>query len=72
MTKHLDTLMQKEMTRKEFIATLGFGIASIMGLSTIIRLLTGKSADAHLNQQLGHRSSGYGSSAYGGGKESSV
>jgi hypothetical protein len=62
MTKHLDTLLQKEMSRKEFLATLGFGIASILGFSTIIRLLTGKSVDSHLNGKAGH---GYGVSPYG-------
>jgi len=57
--------MEKEMTRKEFIATLGFGLASIMGFSTIIRLLSGKSIDHHLR----HFNSGYGSNVYGGGQE---
>lgn len=68
MTKHLDTLLQKEMSRKEFLATLGFGLASVMGLSTVLHLLTGKS----LNTHLGHATvgaSGYGSSAYGGRKD---
>jgi hypothetical protein len=69
MNTQLESLFQKEMSRKEFIATLGFGIASVMGFSTIIRLLTGKSADAHLRQRTSS-SFGYGSSAYGGGKES--
>ena len=65
MAKPLDRLMQKEMSRKEFLATLGFGMASVMGFSTIIRLLTGKSADHHLGRHVGL---GYGSSAYGGDK----
>ena len=51
--------MQKEMTRKEFLATMGFGVASIFGLSTVIKMLSSK--------QSGQRSSlGYGSSSYGG------
>jgi hypothetical protein len=65
MSKHLDSLMQKEMSRQEFLATLGFGVASIFGFSGIIRLLTGKSIDKHL----GHSSVGYGASSYGGGQE---
>lgn len=65
MSKPIDTLLQREMTRKEFMATLALGLGSIMGFSTIIRLLTGKSLDRHL----GHASLGYGSSPYGGGKE---
>ena len=56
--------MQKEMTRKEFIATLGLAMASILGFSTIIHLLTGKSLT-----HSGISRSGYGSSSYGGGKE---
>jgi hypothetical protein len=68
MTRPLDDLMQKEMTRKEFLAALGFGVASIMGFSTIIRLLTGHSADSLLHNNKSS-SLGYGSSAYGGGTE---
>jgi hypothetical protein len=66
MHKQLDTLFQKEMSRKEFLATLGLGVASIMGFSTIIKLVTGKSVDSHLGQRTGL---GYGSSPYGGGQE---
>lgn len=66
MSKPVTTLMQKEMSRKEFLATLGFGMASVMGFSTLIRLFTGKSIDSHLGN---HASLGYGSSPYGGGKE---
>jgi hypothetical protein len=65
MAKPIDALMQKEMTRKEFMATLALGLGSIMGFSTIIHLLTGKSLDRHL----GHSGAGYGSTSYGGGKE---
>ena len=65
MNKHVETLLNKEMTRKEFLGTLGFGLASIMGFSSIIAFLTGKnhhSSSVATNQ-------GYGSSAYGGNKE---
>jgi hypothetical protein len=55
-------LMQKEVTRKEFLATLALGMASVMGFSTIIKLLTGKS----VGERLEHKASnGYGASAYG-------
>jgi hypothetical protein len=66
METPLAAVLQKEMTRKEFLATLGFGVASILGFSNIIHLLTGKSAENHLL----HKSTtiGYGSSPYGGGK----
>lgn len=70
MPKHLDSLMQKEMTRKEFMTTLGFGFLSILGLSTIIRLLTGTDPSQQLNRQLGGSQYGYGGGSYGGGKDS--
>ena len=59
----LQELMQKEMTRKEFLATVGFGIASILGFSTILRLL-GKENPLH--QQAADLT--YGGGAYGGRK----
>jgi len=64
MQKPIQTLMQKEMSRKEFLATMGFGLATIAGFGSIIKFLTGKSHP--FQKQLG---SGYGSSAYGGKKE---
>ncbi|HUC89712.1 MAG TPA: hypothetical protein VMR45_02835 [Patescibacteria group bacterium] len=60
MNKQLTSLMQKEMTRKEFLTTFGFGLATLAGFGSIIRLLTGKN---HSSRQV---SSGYGSSVYGG------
>jgi hypothetical protein len=66
MTKPIDTLMQREMSRQEFLVTMGFGLASVMGFSGLIRLLTGKSLSTQLH---GRSALGYGSSAYGGGKE---
>jgi len=66
MEKPIAAVLQKEMTRKEFLATLGFGVASILGFSNIIRLLTGKSSESHFGQRA---NLGYGSSPYGGGKE---
>lgn len=59
MTQPLNELMEKEMSRKEFLATVGFGLASVFGLSTIFKLLTGKKAQ--------QASLGYGGGAYGGG-----
>ncbi len=61
MNKQLNSLMQKEMTRKEFLTTFGFGLATLFGFGAIIRLLTGKD-----NRQ--QASTGYGSSVYGGRK----
>ncbi|HKU19138.1 MAG TPA: hypothetical protein VJP80_07805 [Candidatus Saccharimonadales bacterium] len=58
MNKHLQTLLKKEMTRKEFLTTLGLGLAAVFGFSAILRLLTGKSASQHFSH-------GYGSDTYG-------
>jgi hypothetical protein len=56
MDKPIQTLMQKEMTRKEFLATVGLGVASILGFSSLLKLLGLKG---------NHQSSGYGSRGYG-------
>ena len=61
VSKQLENILQKDMSRKEFLATLGFGVASILGFSSIIKMLTGKSASHHMKMGMG-----YGSSAYGG------
>jgi len=58
MTQQMSHLMQKEVTRKEFLGMSGLAVASIFGFGTIIKLLTGKSL--HKNNL------GYGSSSYGG------
>ncbi|HET8671490.1 MAG TPA: hypothetical protein VFM05_12930 [Candidatus Saccharimonadales bacterium] len=63
MQQKLNDLMQKEMTRKEFLATLGFGVATIFGLSALVRLITGR--DNPFTQQ---NSLGYGGGTYGGQK----
>ena len=67
MNAHLSSLMDKEVSRKEFLGMSGLAIASVFGLSTIVKLLTGKSLAGH--PQLQHVSNGYGSSAYGGFKQ---
>lgn len=59
----INNLMQKEMTRKEFLATIGFGVASIFGLGTLLRLITGKENSLQQNSTLG-----YGDGPYGGRK----
>lgn len=60
----INELMQKEMTRKEFLATMGFGMATLLGFSTLLGLLTGKSNP--LQQQLQQSPMGYGGGTYGG------
>ncbi len=52
MSQHLDQLFQKEMSRSEFIATLGLSILSIFGFSHIIHLFTGKSVEDSLSNRV--------------------
>jgi hypothetical protein len=59
----IDDLLHKDMTRKEFLTTVGLGVATIFGFSAIFRLLTGKSLTV---QQGGQYS--YGGGPYGGHK----
>lgn len=63
MTEHLRNIMEKEVSRKEFLGLFALAVGSIFGFGTLIRLLTGHSLGGQ------HLSGGYGSSAYGGGKE---
>ena len=59
MNKPIDELLQKEMDRKEFLSVVGFGLASLVGLSSVLELL-GKT-----KPNTKESSSGYGMSAYG-------
>lgn len=57
----LETILQRQVTRKEFLTTLGFGLASLFGFSTILRLVFGRGQTRHV-------AAGYGGSTYGGHK----
>jgi hypothetical protein len=65
MANLLNPLMQKEMTRQEFMLTLGLATASVFGIGRIIELLTGHS----LNKNISSHSVGYSSGDYGGKTE---
>ncbi|HET7302354.1 MAG TPA: hypothetical protein VFI74_03440 [Candidatus Saccharimonadales bacterium] len=60
--RQLDNIVNREVTRKEFLATMGFGIASILGFSTLLKLLFGRGSEQHRS------SFGYGDGVYGGRK----
>ncbi len=60
MSKPINTLMQKEMTRSEFLSTLGLGMLSVFGFSAVIELLTGKSIHHRITQNFGYSSGDYG------------
>lgn len=59
-------LLSREVSRKDFLKLCGFGLVSLMGLSSIIKLLSGMS-DTH--GQLRHMDTGYSSSFYGGARK---
>ncbi|HEV2403468.1 MAG TPA: hypothetical protein VGS08_04670 [Candidatus Saccharimonadales bacterium] len=58
----LEDILHKEMTRKEFLATVGFGLASLFGISAMARFLMGGKSRSSLQTV----TSGYGASFYGG------
>jgi hypothetical protein len=55
----LDELMVKEMTRRQFLVTVGLGIVSLFGLSTIMGFLSNNESSSE------PRSAGYGAQTYG-------
>jgi hypothetical protein len=58
--KSLAPLLQKEMTRKQFITTLGLAALSVAGIGPILKLVFGKRAS--VSHQFGSvaTASGYG------------
>lgn len=58
MNQHINNLMKKEVSRKEFLGMSALAVASIFGLGSIVKLTTGKSLG-------GKQVAGYGNSAYG-------
>jgi len=61
MKDQINDLLYKEMSRREFLATLGVGLASVMGLSAILKYV-GPKPETHPR----HSAGSYGTSAYGG------
>jgi len=67
MTSHVSALLEKEVSRKEFLGMSGLAVASIFGFGSVIKMMTGKSLSGAVSgKQL---TSGFGSGAYGGYKE---
>ena len=60
MARPLDQLMQKEMSRKEFLLTLGLGVISIFGFSRLVELFTGHSVHKNINSHVGYDGADYG------------
>jgi hypothetical protein len=61
MNTRVSALLDKEVSRKEFLGMSGLAVASIFGFSTVIKLLTGKSLGSASLQN-----NSYGNSSYGG------
>lgn len=58
----VQTLLQKKMDRREFIKHVGIGFAALIGVSAVLRTMSSMGGN---KQQVG-----YGSSVYGGSKDS--
>lgn len=60
------TLLEVEMTRKQFLATLGVGALSVFGIKNFIDLFHGKSLPANLKQpEASQPTSSFGSRKFG-------
>ena len=62
MQRHLQQILRKEMSRKEFLTTVAFGLATVAGLSVLLQLLGKQNPWQPVSR-------GYGSSSYGGHSE---
>ncbi len=68
MQTNLHDLLNKEMNRKDFLKTIGFGVVALLGASTVIKTLTGISKPTAQNtpaRPQTARSNGFGASDYG-------
>jgi len=63
MQKTIDTILKKEMSRKEFLGMIGLGIISMIGISSML-----KNLGDSFGKQVKSSSTGleYGDSIYGG------
>ena len=72
MNANVTQLLEREVSRKEFLTLTGFAVASVAGLGTMLKLFTGKSLANHpvvrQAQAIAEPNAAYGASAYGGYK----
>lgn len=59
MKNEIDSLLQKEMDRRDFLKHVGVGLVALTGASALVRTLNGVGSPQV-------RAGGYGASAYGG------
>ena len=69
MTTQVSALLEKEVSRKEFLSMSGLAVASILGFGSVIKLLTGKSVHSSFGATPQSMNSTYSSGAYGGFKK---
>lgn len=62
MQKQINQVLQRELTRKEFLKAIGLGIMALIGLSTLHRILSGQDLS---NYHKPKSNMGYGSTPYG-------
>lgn len=61
----LSKLGEKELSRKEFLAVCGLGVVAMLGLSSIVRAVTGRSLELSGPSKPKDQDGGYGSVPYG-------
>lgn len=62
MKQELASLLDKDVTRAEFFKLLGFGLIALLGLGSLLQMLSQQSTQ---QQTAGPIPANYGSSAYG-------
>lgn len=69
MNKHVQAIFEKPMNRKEFLGYIGAAILAVVGVSGMIKALLHHDSGSSAAQGV---ASGYGSTAYGGAKKTSL
>lgn len=67
MKDELDSLLQKEMDRKDFLRLVGISFVAMTGVVSALKTLNGLSSGASASSP--KQADGYGSSAYGGSRK---
>jgi hypothetical protein len=55
-----EELLQKEMTRKQFLRSMGLGVLAICGFSALMRALSGPASSSQLSGDFGYGDGNYG------------
>jgi hypothetical protein len=60
-----DKLLNKKMTRKEFMAHIALGLATLTGLNAVLNVLSSTDTRTSKSKKMPRKSNGYGGSSYG-------